>query len=80
MKTGIELKQKVPAQAPCYTELWVNGYRLGEYIHGKDKVYLYPERWASNQIKKRLPVIARNINRLKQELEKWEAEYKALQT
>lgn len=70
----IELKQAIPAQAPSYTELYVNGILLGEYIHGKDKKYLNPEKWAKEQITKRNKVIDRNIERLKRELELLEEE------
>lgn len=74
----IELKQTVPSQAPSYTELWVNGIKLGEYIHGKDKKYLNPEKWAKEQIKKRMIVINRNIKRLTDELSEWKTEKKIL--
>ena len=70
----IELKQTVPSQAPSYTELWVNGIKLGEYIHGKDKKYLNPEKWAKEQVKKRLSVIDRNIMRLNTLLLEWKRE------
>ena len=73
-KTKIELKQSVPGQAPSYTELYVNGIKLGEYINGKNKKYLNPEKWAKEQIKKRNIVIERNIKRLENELKKWNKE------
>ena len=74
----IELIQSVPKQAPSYTKLIVNGYLLGEYIYGKDKVYLDKEKWAKKQIAKRVPVLKRNIERLKGELLAFEKELKAL--
>ena len=74
----IELKQDVPSQAPEYTSLYVNGIKLGEYICGKDKKYLNPERWAKEMLKKRNIVIDRNIRRLKAELSVWENERAAI--
>jgi hypothetical protein len=65
----VELRQAVPSQAPQYTELWVNGYMLGEYINGKDKKYLNPQKWAKEMVKKRVKVLERNIARLEKELE-----------
>lgn len=70
----IELKQRIPKQAPDYTDLLVNGIKIGEYICGKDKKYLNPEKWAKQMIKNRNVVIDRNIARLKKELENWETE------
>lgn len=70
----IELRQNVPKQAPSYTSLIVNGVELGEYICGKDKKYLNPEKWAKEQIKKRNIVIDRNIDRLEKELAVWKKE------
>jgi aspartate oxidase len=74
----IELIQSIPKQAPSYTQLVVNGYVLGEYIYGKDKVYLDKERWAKKQIAKRVPVLIRNIERLKKELSDFEKELQAI--
>ncbi len=70
----IELRQSNPNRSPIYTELYVNGIKLGEYLGGKDKKYLNPEKWAKEQIKKRNKVINRNIKRLKNELRRWEEE------
>lgn len=64
----IEIKQAIPSQAPSYTYLYVNDVRLGEYIYGESRLYLYPERWAERQIKKRNVVLNRNIERLEKEL------------
>ena len=69
MKRKIELKEFQGR----YT-LIVNGYTLGQYIDGKSKDYLDPKKWADKQIKKRNAVLKRNIDRLKNELEKLEAE------
>lgn len=54
--------------------LVVNGYTLGTYYGGSVKSYLNPEKWAKQQLKKRNPVINRNIKRLKEELAQWEKE------
>ena len=70
----IELIQSIPKQAPSYTKLVVNGYVLGEYIYRKDKVYLDKEKRAKKQIAKRVPVLKRNIERLKSELIAFEEE------
>jgi len=70
----IELKQEVPTQAPSYTSIYVNGIKVGEYICGKDKKYLNPKKWAKQCVRKRLKVIVRNIDRLKNELRKLEKE------
>lgn len=48
----IEIVESIPKQAPSYTKLFVNGYLLGEYICGKEKVYLDKEKWAKKQIAK----------------------------
>lgn len=79
-KMEIELIESIPKQAPSYTKLFVNGYLLGEYICGKEKVYLDKEKWAKKQIAKRVPVLERNINRLKKELLDFENELKSLTT
>lgn len=71
---NIEIKPSVPSQNPLYTELYVNGIKLGEYLGGKNKLYLYPEKWAKQQIKKRNKVIDRNIKRLEKELDQWNKE------
>ena len=52
----------------CVWDLIVNTVVLGTYYGGKEKKYLNPEKWAEEQLKKRLPVIERNINRLQDEL------------
>ena len=70
----IELKQEVPRQAPFYTSLYVNGIKVGEYIYGKDKKYLNPEKWARQCVRKRLKVITRNIDRLEGELKELKKE------
>lgn len=62
----------------CIWELIVNGFVLGTYYGGAKKSYLEPEKWAKEMIKKRIPVIQRNIARLKKELEQWEIEKKAI--
>ena len=58
--------------------LLVNGYVLGEYFGGKSEIYKYPEKWAENQVSKRLAVINRNIARLEKELEEWKEEEESL--
>ena len=70
----VELRARVPSQAPEYTQLIVNGIVLGEYIFGKDKKYLNPKKWAKEAIVKRNKVIDRNIKRLQQELTNWKRE------
>ena len=67
-----------PSQAPSYTQLVVNGFTLGEYIYGKDKPYLNPEKWARKMVKKRMVVISRNITRLEEELARWRKEKEAI--
>jgi uncharacterized protein (DUF2132 family) len=74
----IEIKYPIPNQRPYYAELYVNGYKLGEYLGGAKKPYLNKEKWAREQIKKRNIVIERNIKRLKEELKNWEKEKEAL--
>ena len=75
----VELRQAVPSQAPQYTELWVNGYKLGEYIYGKDKKYLNTSKWADEMIKKRVKVLWRNIARLEEELDDLQTEHRIIQ-
>lgn len=74
----VEIRQRFKNQ-PQYTELWVNGYMLGEYINGKDKKYLNPEKWADEMVKKRTKVLERNIARLEQELEDAQVELGLIQ-
>lgn len=62
----------------CVWGLIVNGYVLGSYYGGKDKKYLNKEKWAKEQIKKRIPVLERNIKRLKSELLEFEDELLAI--
>lgn len=52
----------------CIHTLVVNGYALGTYYGGKEKKYENPKKWARQQIRKRLPVLRRNIARLEKEL------------
>ncbi len=52
----------------CIWDLIVNGHVLGTYYGGKEKKYLDKQKWATEQIKKRLPVLKRNIERLEIEL------------
>lgn len=54
--------------------LYVNGYKLGEHLGGKYKIYTAPLLWAKKQIPKRVKVINRNIQRLEKELSKWKQE------
>ena len=72
---NIEIKQHYSLDR---FDLYVNGYKLGEYIHGKQKFYEKPESWAAKQIKKRNIVIDRNIRRLNTELVKWTTEKRAI--
>ena len=58
----------------CCWYLRCNGYVLGVWFGGKEKKYLDPEKWAKEQIKKRNPIIDRNIKRLEQELDKLKKE------
>lgn len=62
----------------CIWYLIVNGYNIGKYYCGKDKFYEDKYKWADKMIKKRVPVILRNIERLNSELSKWDEELKAL--
>lgn len=62
----------------CIHSLIVNGFEIGTYYGGKERKYLNPEKWAQEMIKKRLPVIERNIHRLVDELERWNKERDAL--
>lgn len=64
--------------AHCIWELTVNGYLIGSYYGGKEKSYENKEKWAEKMIKKRVPVIERNIARLENELLQWKTELKAL--
>jgi len=52
----------------CIWDLVVNGYVLGTYWYGKEKFYEDKYKWAEKQIKKRKPVLERNIKRLRAEL------------
>jgi len=65
----IEIRRDVPSQYPDYQSLWVNGVHLGQYISGENRVYLNPEKWAKDQIKKRTKVLDRNIARVIKELD-----------
>lgn len=64
----VEIKYPIPAQAPQYAKLYVNGICLGQWIYGDDKKYENPEKWAREQVKKRNVVLDRNIARLEKEL------------
>lgn len=77
-KRKIELVESVPSQAPSYTKLIVNGVELGEYICGKDKKYLNPEKWADEMVKKRTIVLNRNIRRLENELLNYKEELRII--
>lgn len=63
----IEVKEYYPRR----WWLKVNGVKVGEYIYGEDKKYLNPEKWAKEQVPKRLKVVQRNIDRLQKELGQW---------
>lgn len=62
----------------CIHYLYVNGFLLGEWVGGLGHPWLDPEKWAKKQIKKRLPVVERNIARLSKELAMWEKERELL--
>jgi predicted transcriptional regulator len=49
--------------------LYVNDVLIGEQICGEHKKYESKETWAAFQVKKRLKVLNRNINRLQSEIE-----------
>lgn len=61
----------------CIWNLKVNGYVIGSYYGGKEKNYLDKEKWAKKMLKKRIPVLERNIKRLKSELFEFEKELQA---
>ncbi len=63
----IEIKKVFP-DTFHYCKLLVNGIQIGEYIHGEDKKYLNPEKWARDQLNKRNKVLDKNIMRLEKEL------------
>ena len=58
--------------------LFINEVKIGEWICGKDKKYLNPEKWAKEQLKKRNIVLDRNIERLEEELSEFKKEQKKL--
>jgi hypothetical protein len=64
----VEVKYPLPNQKPSYATLYVNGVELGQWIHGKEKKYENPEKWADQQIRKRNIVICANILRLEEEI------------
>lgn len=70
---NIELKrQPRHKDAPdenCIWYLLVNGYQLGAWYGGEKRLYENKYSWAEKQIKKRVPVLQRNIQRLEKELE-----------
>ena len=55
-------------------------FNTGKKQSRKDKFYEDKNKWADRMIKKRVPVILRNIERLKNELNELEKELKALTT
>lgn len=58
--------------------LYVNGFELGTWYGGASAPWKDPEKWAKKQIKKRLPVVERNILRLSKELAQWRKERELL--
>jgi len=62
----------------CIWHLVVNGYILGSFYGGKIKFYEDKYEWADKQIKKRIPVLKRNIERTKRQLQQFEKELKAI--
>lgn len=64
----------------CIHDLFVNGVHIGTWNQAREKKYLNPEKWAKEQIKKRLVVVQRNIERSTIELDKWKMERQKLTT
>ena len=79
---GIELERSpryIGAQDDdCIWKLIVNGYCIGTYFGGKEKKYEDKYKWADKMVLKRVPVILKNIERLKSELASFENELEAL--
>jgi len=63
----------------CVWHLIVNGYRIGTWYGGKNKLYEDKYDWADRQIAKRVPIIQRNISRLSNEIEELKKELTALE-
>jgi len=62
----------------CMWDLLVNGYVIGKYYCGEKKLYQDKYKWAEKMLKKRIPVIKINIERIEKELENWKKELKSL--
>lgn len=74
MKSKIEVQHITQGRYSLY----VNNICVGEYIFGKNKLYETPIPWAKQQLKKRIPVIEQNLERLKSEIADLEKEYSSL--